>query len=77
MVCRVVVLAVGPDQCHSLVGLNLQGDAVHRRDSAVADHQILYLQHQTALPRYAWMTLGSLRISSGTPWAMISPVAMA
>ena len=45
--------AVGPDQRHSLVGPDLQGDAVHRRDSAVADHEILYLQHQTALPRYA------------------------
>src|SRR5678815_1011194 len=66
---------VGADEGHDLALAHRQADAVQRLDVAVADAQILELQHQSicSWPRYASITFGWLRISSGAPSAIFWP----
>jgi hypothetical protein len=66
---------VGADQGHDLALGHRDADAVQRLDVAVAGAQILELQHQPicSWPRYASITFGWLRISSGAPSAIFWP----
>ena len=69
---------VGADQGDDLALVNMKADPVQRLDIAVLDFEIFNLQqHQiTSSPRYAVITAGWLRISSGVPSAIVWPKSM-
>ena len=76
---RTLAGAVGTDQCHDFTLVDMEGDTLDGVDRAVVDMDIINFQHgfshqsSSFLPRYASITAGFSRISSGVPLAMIRP----